>query len=53
MPDRSWKRLHSVGADVRAQLLEHVSHATIVAALASPVRALAPVRRDVTDFLSA
>lgn len=47
------ERLRRDGAPVRAELLDGVSHVTIVAALAAPLRGLAPVRDDVTSFVLA
>ena len=44
-------RLRSAGAPVQLEILEGVSHVTIVAALASPLRHLAPVREDVLRFV--
>ncbi|MEJ8836074.1 alpha/beta hydrolase [Ramlibacter sp. AN1133] len=46
-------RLQRAGAPVRLEFLEHVNHATIVAALASPLRRLAPVRSEVLRFVLA
>ena len=47
------QRLQRAGADVRFELVDHVNHATIVAALASPLRRLAPVRAEVVRFVLA
>jgi acetyl esterase/lipase len=47
------ERLRGAGAPVRSQLLEGVNHVTIVAALAPPLRRLAPVRDEVVRFLLA
>jgi acetyl esterase/lipase len=47
------QRLQAAGAPVRLAFVEHVNHATIIAALAGPLRRLAPVRHEVVDFVSA
>jgi acetyl esterase/lipase len=47
------ERLQRAGADVQLEILEGVNHVTIVGALASPLRGLAPVRERVTRFLLA
>jgi acetyl esterase/lipase len=47
------QRLRRAGARARGELLEGVNHVTIVAALASPLRGLAPVRDEVTRFVLA
>ena len=46
-------RLQHAGVPVRLALEEHVNHVTVIAALATPLRALAPVRDEVTRFLLA
>jgi acetyl esterase/lipase len=46
-------RLQHVGVSVRLRLPDHVNHVTVIAALASPLRALAPVRDEVTGFVLA
>lgn len=43
--------LQRAGVPVRLALEDHVSHVTVIAALASPLRALAPVRSEVTGFV--
>ena len=35
------------------RVLDHVSHVTVIAALAGPLRGLAPVREEVTGFVLA
>lgn len=45
------QRLRGAGADVKLEVLEGVNHVTIVGALATPLRGLAPVRDTVTRFL--
>jgi acetyl esterase/lipase len=47
------ERLQRAGASARAELLDGVSHVTIVAALARPLRGLAPVRDEVARFVLA
>jgi acetyl esterase/lipase len=47
------ERLRRAGAAVHGELLDGVSHVTIVAALAAPLRGLAPVRDEVTRFVLA
>lgn len=47
------RTLEQAGAPVRLRLLEGVNHVTIVAALAAPLRGLAPVRDEVTQFVLA
>jgi acetyl esterase/lipase len=44
-------RLQQAGASVRLRLLDGVNHVTVIAALASPLRRLAPVRDEVTGFV--
>ena len=44
-------RLQQDGASVRLSLLDGVNHVTVIAALASPLRRLAPVRDEVTGFV--
>jgi acetyl esterase/lipase len=43
--------LQRAGVPVRLRLLDHVSHVTVIAALAGPLRVLAPVRDEVTGFV--
>jgi hypothetical protein len=38
---------------VQLEFVEHVNHVTLVAALASPLRRLAPVRSEVVRFVLA
>ena len=45
------QRLQGAGADVQLEVLEGVNHATIVGALATPLRGMAPVRDEVTRFV--
>jgi acetyl esterase/lipase len=45
------EQLQRAGASVRLQFLDHVNHTTIVGALATPLRALAPVRDEVIRFV--
>lgn len=56
-PDRNSaalaQRLQQAGVPVRLQLLEGVNHVTVIAALASPLRGLAPVRDEVLRFVQA
>jgi acetyl esterase/lipase len=47
------ERLRRAGASTEGELLDGVSHVTIVAALAKPLRGLAPVRDEVTRFVLA
>jgi acetyl esterase/lipase len=47
------ERLRRAGAFTEGELLDRVSHVTIVAALAKPLRGLAPVRDEVTRFVLA
>lgn len=47
------ERLQRAGASSQGELLGGVSHVTIVAALARPLRGLAPVRDEVTRFVLA
>ncbi len=44
-------KLQNVGADVTARYYDKVSHATVIGAMASPLRFLAPVRADVLAFV--
>lgn len=44
-------KLKSVGADVTVDILDHVNHVTLIGAMARPLRFLAPVERDFTDFV--
>lgn len=46
-------RLRRAGAPVQAGLVDGVNHATVVGALATPLRRLAPVRERVVQFVSA
>ena len=46
-------RLQRAGVPVRLRLLDQVSHVTVIAALAGPLRSLAPVRDEVTAFVLA
>ncbi len=43
--------LKAAGVDVRAQVLERVGHASLIGAVASPLRWLAPVREEVLSFV--
>lgn len=45
------ERLRRAGVPVQLRFLEGVNHVTLVGALASPLRGLAPVRRDVSAFV--
>ena len=45
------ERLQRAGAAVQLQFLESVNHVTIVGALATPLRHLAPVRSEVIQFV--
>lgn len=45
------ERLRRAGAPARGELLDGVNHVTIVAALAAPLRRLAPVREEVIRFV--
>jgi len=45
------ERLRQAGASVRLEFMEGVNHVTIVGAMASPLRGLAPVRTEVTAFV--
>lgn len=45
------QRLRGAGVDVELEVLEGVNHVTIVGALATPLRGLAPVREAVTRFI--
>jgi acetyl esterase/lipase len=44
-------RLKANGTDVTAKVLDNVSHTTVIGAMASPLRFLAPVRNEVLVFL--
>ncbi|UUX94743.1 alpha/beta hydrolase [Aquabacterium sp. J223] len=46
-------RLRAAGVPVRAEVLERVNHATLVGAIAAPLRWLAPVLPPVLDFIEA
>jgi acetyl esterase/lipase len=46
-------RLRSVGDTVTATIYPDVSHKTLIGAFAGPLTFVAPVRRDVLDFISA
>lgn len=45
------QRLRGAGVDVELEVLEGVNHVTIIGALATPLRGLAPVRDAVTRFI--
>lgn len=45
-------RLKAVGVPVELQIYDRVSHVTLVAALASPLRGLAPVLDDIARFIA-
>ncbi|MEP6792046.1 MAG: alpha/beta hydrolase, partial [Ramlibacter sp.] len=45
------RRLSAAGVEVTAKLLDGVSHITIIASMARPLRRLAPVLAEVTAFL--
>ncbi len=45
--------LQARGTPVQHQLLDRVSHTTLIGAMAAPLRGLAPVRERVTEFLLA
>lgn len=47
------QRLRAAGVPVRLELLDGVNHVTVIAALASPLRHLAPVRQQVLQFVRA
>jgi acetyl esterase/lipase len=47
------QRLQQAGVSVRLEFFEHVNHATIIGAMASPLRGLAPVRSEVVQFVTA
>jgi acetyl esterase/lipase len=47
------QRLRRAGVPVELEILDGVNHVTIVAALGAPLRGLAPVRREVIDFVLA
>jgi len=44
-------RLREVGADVTMGIHDHVNHITLVGSIARPLRFLAPVDREFTDFV--
>ena len=44
-------RMRAVGADVTVDLHDHVNHITLIGAMARPLRFLAPVDREFTDFV--
>lgn len=44
-------KLASVGADVTIDLHDHVNHVTLIGAMARPLRFLAPVEQEFTDFV--
>ena len=44
-------RMRSLGVDVTVDLHDHVNHITLVGAMARPLRFLAPVEREFTDFV--
>jgi acetyl esterase/lipase len=44
-------RLKAAGADVTVVMHDHVNHVTLVGAMARPLRFLAPVAREFTDFV--
>lgn len=54
-PDRSTRRLaeglRAAGVPVTHKVYERVNHMTLVGAFARPLRGLAPVLQDVTDFI--
>ena len=45
------QRLQAAGVPTRVRMYERVSHVTLLAALAQPLRWLAPVRDEILDFL--
>jgi acetyl esterase/lipase len=45
------RRLQAAGVPVGLQVYDRVSHVTLVAALAAPLRGLAPVLEDITVFV--
>jgi acetyl esterase/lipase len=45
------ERLRAAGVDTEVKLYPRVSHVTLLAAVAQPLRWLAPVRADILDFL--
>jgi acetyl esterase/lipase len=45
------EQLRRAGVRVRLQMLKGVDHVTVMAALAQPLRTLAPVRKEVLDFV--
>lgn len=46
-------KLKSLGADVTVDIHDHVSHVTLMGAMARPLRFLAPVDREFIDFVLA
>ncbi|MES3002728.1 MAG: alpha/beta hydrolase [Pseudomonadota bacterium] len=46
------ERLEKLGAKVDVRLLDRVNHVTLMAALSAPLHWLAPVRREIIDFVS-
>ena len=44
-------RMKDLGVDVTVDLHDHVNHVTLVGAMARPLRFLAPVEREFTDFV--
>ena len=44
-------KLKSLGVDVTVDIHDHVSHVTLIGAMARPLRFLAPVDREFTDFV--
>ncbi|MDP2817327.1 MAG: alpha/beta hydrolase [Polaromonas sp.] len=46
------RRLKAAGVPVDLQMYDRVSHVTLVAALATPLRGLAPVLDDITRFIA-
>ena len=44
-------KLREVGADVTVDFHDHVNHVTLIGAMARPLRFLAPVAREFTDFV--
>lgn len=45
------ERLRTAGVTVQVRLFDKLNHATVVGALAGPLTRLAPVRREVLDFI--
>ena len=44
-------KLRAAGADVTVDFHDHVNHVTLIGAMARPLRFLAPVARELTDFV--